>query len=488
MLEACDITQTLSRNDYRRLWANLEPRLGELQRACRALGRPVVIVFEGWDAVGKGTAISRLVHALDPRGYQVHPVNAPTQEEALRPPLWRFWTKLPARGLWAIYDRSWYGRVLVERVDKLVPKRQWKGAFESIRRLERELVDDGAIVIKFWLHMTKREQAKRLDTLEDDPVLAWKVTKADRRHHKQYDAYAKAVEDMIVETSLPHAPWTVIPAHDKRYTAVAIAQHVVRTIERALETPLAAGDPEPPAAAPDALAAADLSLSLDREAYELRLPKLQRRLQRLEHAIYAHRVPVIIVYEGWDASGKGGSIRRMTRELDPRGYEVIPVGAPEGEEKRHHYLWRFWRHLPKAGHITIFDRSWYGRVLVERVEGFAAPHEWARAYREIAEFEEELTGAGAVLVKFWFHVSAEEQLNRFQSRQNTPDKQWKITEEDWRNREKWDAYYAAVSDMIARTSCASAPWTIIEGNDKLYARIKSLDVVCDAIDARLADS
>ena len=486
MLESCDLTQTLTRETYRQRWDALEPRLGELQRATRERGIPVVLVFEGWDAVGKGTAISRLVHALDPRGYRVHPTNAPTEDEALRPPLWRFWLKLPPRGSWAIYDRSWYGQVLVERVDKRVPKRQWRWAYESIRRFERQLVDNGNVVVKFWLHMSKQEQAKRLKALEKDPVLAWKVTKEDRRRHKQYGDYLDAVENMIAETSAPDAPWTVIPAHDKRFAAVTIGDHVVRTLEAALTA-----EPSPAGAlpaldpAPDALADVDVTATLDRPTYEKRLPRLQRRLQRLEHAIYTHRVPVVIVYEGWDASGKGGSIRRMTRELDPRGYEVIPVAAPEGDEKKHHYLWRFWRHLPKAGHMTLFDRSWYGRLLVERVEGFATPEEWGRAYREINEFEEELTRAGTALVKFWFHISAEEQLQRFQSRQTTPEKQWKITEEDWRNREKWDAYYAAVSDMIARTSTPQAPWTVIEGNDKLHARIKALRVVCKAIEDKL---
>ena len=199
----------------------------------------------------------------------------------------------------------------------------------------------------------------------------------------------------------------------------------------------------------------------------------------MQHLCYIQRRPVIFAYEGWDAAGKGGNIRRLVRKLDPRGYEVIPVAAPEGPEKTHHHLWRFWRALPKAGHFAIFDRTWYGRVLVERIEGFATPGEWGRAYREINEFEQELTDYGAILFKFWMHISNEEQLQRFEARQNTPEKQWKITDEDWRNREKWDAYWEAVSDMIERTSTVQAPWTIVEGNNKLHARAKTLAVTCE---------
>ena len=226
-------------------------------------------------------------------------------------------------------------------------------------------------------------------------------------------------------------------------------------------------------------------MAVDPRKYQAQLEKLQDKLLQAEHLLYPPRVPVVIVYEGWDASGKGGNIKRLVASLDHRGFEVIPAGPPVGEEKTHHYLWRFWKSLPKGGHITIFDRSWYGRVLVERVEGFATESEWTRAYGEINEFESELTDYGVVLVKFWINISKEEQLRRFQLRQQTPWKTWKITGEDWRNREKWDAYYAAVSDMLAKTSPANAPWTIIEGNDKFHARLKVLKTVLGAIEARV---
>ena len=483
MLETVDLKARLDREEYKNLRKQLELRLGSLQREFVTARIPLIIVMEGWDAAGKGTAISSLLEPLDPRGFDVRATSAATQEEALHPPMWRFWRTLPRRGAIAIYDRSWYGQVLVERVDKLVPKRVWQAAYERIRVFERQLTDDGAVIVKFWLHISEKEQRKRFKKLEEDPALAWKVTKDDWRHHKQYEEYAGAVEDMLRETSTPNAPWTLVPAHDRRYAHTQIAE----TIVAAMEGALARG----PAKAPrkprlrkrrtSVLDRADLSLSVPRKEYERRLPKLQDELRRLEHRLYEHRVPVVILYEGWDAAGKGGNIRRLTRKLDPRGYEVVPIAAPQGEERDHHYLWRFHRVLPKAGHITVFDRTWYGRVLVERVEGFASEEECRRAFREINEFEHDLVEFGTVVVKFWLHISKEEQLARFNQRKKMAHKTWKITDEDWRNREKWDVYWIAVSDMIERTSTPECPWTIIEGNDKLHARIRAIEVVVDAI-------
>ncbi len=483
MLETVDLKAKLGQAEYQEAMAKLDLRLGELQRELRAAEIPLIILMNGWDAAGKGTAINRLLRPLDPRGFKVHAIFAPTPEEALRPPMWRFWRTLPARGSIAIYDRNWYAQVLIERVDKLVQEEVWRNAYERIRTFERQLTDDGTIIVKFWLHITKKEQAKRFKKLQKDPALAWKVTKVDLKRHKQYEAYYEAVEDMLRETSTANAPWTVVPAHDRRLAQVTIAETVVAAAENALtrKPTKRVALPKRTVRRVGPLDRVNLDLSVPREEYDKRLPELQDELRRLEHLCYINRIPVVIVYEGWDAAGKGGNIRRLTCELDPRGYEVIPIGPPQGDEKTHHYLWRFWKALPKAGHIAIFDRSWYGRVLVERVEGFATPEEWQRAYREINEFEQQLVEFGTVVVKFWIHISQEEQLARFKSRQETPEKQWKITEEDWRNRKKWNEYWIAVSDMIEQTSTLHAPWTIIEGNDKLHARLKTLQVVTDAI-------
>ncbi len=489
-------------------------RLGYLQREARAKHIPVVIVFEGWDAAGKGTLINRLILALDPRGFSVHATNPPTEDERLRPFLWRFWIKLPARGRIAIFDRSWYGRVMVERVDKITRKAEWRRSYAEINAFERQLADDGCVLIKLYLHISRKEQKKRFRKLQANKATAWKVTREDWKHNKQYEKYQIVVEEMLAKTETEFAPWTIIEAHDSRFATVKLLTTVIEALERRIQA-IGHGErkPEEPlpeqetsAAGPasvqvtvtgptetalrDKLASSildtvDLSPSLSHEEYQQQLPDSQKRLFELEHRAYLERIPVIIVYEGWDSAGKGGNIRRLVRGMDPRGYQVITIAAPNDVEKSRHYLWRFWMHFPKAGHIAIFDRSWYGRVLVERVEGFCPESDWKRAYREINEMEQQWVEFGAVLVKFWLHIDKDEQLRRFEDRQNTAHKQWKITEEDWRNREKWDRYKEAVDEILLRTSTPLAPWTVVEANSKWYARIKALKTVIRQIEERL---
>jgi AMP-polyphosphate phosphotransferase len=491
MLENVVLDQKVDKQEYESKIEVLERRLGELQREIRAQGIPVAVVFEGWDAAGKGTLINRLMQALDPRGFKVHPVNAPTEEERLRPFLWRFWSRTPEKGRLAIFDRSWYGRVLTERVDKLIPKREWTQAYEQIRSFERQMTDDGAVLIKLFLHISKKEQKKRFRRLEATPALSWKVTRQDWRHHRQYEKYREAAEQALAQTDTAYAPWTIVESHDRRFATLKTFANVVRALELAVaaKTDRPANETTHPGT-PELREASildlvDLSAQISRRSYDQKLGRYQKHLRDLEHTIYVRRIPVVVVFEGWDAAGKGGNIKRLTRLLDPRGYEVIPVGAPNDVEKSHHYLWRFWKSLPKAGHMTVFDRSWYGRVLVERVEGFCAPEDWRRAYREINEFEENLVRFGTVLVKFWLHIDQQEQIKRFKEREKTAWKQWKITAEDWRNREKWCAYQEAVEEMLARTSTSYAPWTIVESNSKLFARLKTLKTVTDAIEPKL---
>jgi polyphosphate:AMP phosphotransferase len=452
-------------------------------------------VFEGWDAAGKGTMINQLILPLDPRGFKVHSTLAPNEEGALRPFLWRFWSTTPARGRIAIYDRSWYRSVLVDRVEKTTHGRSLQQAYEDIRSFERQLADDGNIIIKFFLHISKKEQKKRFKKLLENKATQWRVNSGDLKRHKQYKKYVEAIEDMLAETDSDYAPWTVVEAHDHRFASLKILTTILDAVEEKLSRVAPAKPTEAKKAKPatqlpkiftrSILDNVDLSLKLSRDEYRKKLDEKQDLLRELEHKIYIKCVPVVIVYEGWDAAGKGGNMRRLTQTLDPRGYEVAPIAAPNDVEKAHHYLWRFWTQMPKAGHITIFDRSWYGRVLVERVEGFCSESEWKRAYREINEMEQHMVHFGAALVKFWLHIGKDEQLRRFKERQDTEHKRWKITDEDWRNREKWDKYKAAVEEMISRTSTAYAPWTIVEANDKLYARIKALDTVINAIQKQL---
>ncbi|MEI8372834.1 MAG: polyphosphate:AMP phosphotransferase [Planctomycetota bacterium] len=498
MLELIDLEQAISKEDYDKQFPLLEQELGECQRLARAAGVPIIVVFEGWDASGKGTVINRLAQALDPRGFKVHPTLAPNETERFHPWMWRFWNNLPAAGDWAIFDRSWYRRGLEDYLEESVNKHQVLQALEDIRQFEQELADSGAVIVKFWLHISKREQKKRFRLLLDSQATAWKIGKAERRQHRHYDAWLPAVEEMITRTNSVAAPWTIVEATQRRFARVTVFRTLIAAVREAIDSHRLPAGEEPPRVQAEVtlpplpvdaetpagtiLDRVEVSLSLDWETYEAQRKELNERLLKAEHELYIARIPAVICYEGWDAGGKGGNIKRLTQGLDPRGYEVVPFAAPTQEEKAHNYLWRFWRCIPKAGHITIFDRTWYGRVLVERVEGFCSEADWKRAYDEINQFERQLTDFGAVIVKFWLQIDAEEQLRRFQERQNTPYKQWKITDEDWRNREKRPKYEPAVVEMLRRTSTPHAPWTILEANCKYYARIKALRTVAEALE------
>ncbi|MFZ5354350.1 MAG: polyphosphate:AMP phosphotransferase [Bacillota bacterium] len=499
MLEIIDLNKKLEKEEFHSIISGLQLTLAELQRQAKELKIPVIVVFEGLDAAGKGTLINDLILPMDPRVYSVYPTYASNEEERLRPFLWRFWIKTPAKGRIAIFDRSWYRRVLTDRIENNMKQSEISKAFQEINYFEEQLADDGNVIIKFFLYISKEEQKNRLRKLESNPSTSWRVTKEDWKHYKQYSEYVKAADQMIEKTDTDYAPWTVVEAHDRRFAVVKIFNTVISALQSRIREVRRQRESENNAVAVtsrlstvniSALNASildkiDLGKILDKEEYKLKLKQYQERIRELEHEIYIRRVPVVIVYEGWDAAGKGGNIRRLTENLDPRGYGVFPTAAPNDIEKAHHYLWRFWNEMPKAGHITIFDRSWYGRVLVERIEGFCTEEEWKRAYKEINEMEEHLHNFGTVIIKFWMHIDKEEQLRRFKERQEKDYKRWKITEEDWRNREKWDSYKQAAEDMLFKTSTTYAPWTIIEANSKHYARIKALKTVVETIEERL---
>ncbi len=482
MLETVNLKDKLGKDAYRAAQDALDVQLGEAQRRLRAAGVPVLVLFEGWDAAGKGSIVGRLVQPLDPRGFKVHNATEPTLLERMYPPMWRFWKLLPPKGALAVFNHSWYREVWNDplEADRRI---NLPLAYEQIRVFERQLADDGMVIVKFFVHVSRETQAKRFKELQKDPAFSWKVGPTQKKRNKRYDKYLALAEDMLRETSTPYAPWTMISGTDERLRSVRVAETLAAAFDMALNRPA-----PPPVKLPmlpprrsSPLDHVDLGLCIPRDQYEKKLPKLQGELRRLQYLCYRKRLPVVLAFEGADAAGKGGAIRRLTRELDPRGYEVVPVSAPDGVEKLHHHLWRFWNALPKAGHFTVFDRTWYGRVLVERVEGFARPEEWLRAYREINEFESDLVAHGMVVIKFWLQISKEEELKRFNERKNTPEKRWKITDEDWRNREKWDEYRLAVSAMIEQTSTTHAPWTIVEANDKCHARIKVLKTAVDTI-------
>ena len=494
MLELLNLDQQISKEDYDRVFPDLELRLGQCQRAARAAGVPVIIVCEGWNAAGKGTVINRLAAALDPRGFQVHLIGPANEVDRWYPWPRRFWNALPADGLFVIFDHSWYRRVLADRIDQSLPAEACREAYDEILDFERTLVNAGAVIVKFWMHIDKAEQKRRFRRLTEHPATAWKVGKPERMQQRRYGQWLGAVEETLERTGTAGAPWTVVEATQARFARVKMFTTVVEAVEgdlarraaapKPLKAPMAE-PPERPSGTRTILDGVDLSLALEPKEYQAQLAELQQRLFHLEHELYMARIPVVIAYEGWDAAGKGGNIRRLTKSLDPRGYRVVPIAAPTRDELAHHFLWRFWANMPKAGHIAIFDRTWYGRVLVERVEGFCSADEWKRSYREINEFERQLAEFGTVVVKFWLQIDQAEQLRRFQERQQIAYKHWKITDEDWRNREKWKQYEVAVLDMLEKTSTSYAPWTILESNCKLHARIKAQQTVAGALEEAL---
>lgn len=538
MLQQIDLDKKLTKKEEKTYMEAFSPKLGRLQRELRAAGIPVLIVFEGFGAAGKGYQIGRLIEALDPRGFAVHAIGKESEEERMHPFLWRFWQKIPAKGQIAIFDRSWYRKVLLDRFDKKTDERDISSAFEEINSFERELTADGAVIIKLFLCIDKKEQKKRFDRLMQTKATAWRVTKDDLRRNQEFSVYKKMNEEMLEATDTAYASWNIVEAMNRPYASVKIYQLVIAALETALQeakagaerkaleeaeqtaaekTQKASGTAKAAKAADQGARAADgrgsagsaasalwtaseklmrvsslnkadLSLSLSQSLYKRRLKELQERLEELHGELYRKRIPVVIGFEGWDAGGKGGAIKRLTERLDPRGYRVNPTAAPNAEEKQYHYLWRFWRNMPKDGHIAIFDRTWYGRVMVERIEHFCTKEEWQRAYQEINDMEHELYLHGTVVLKFWMQISKDEQERRFKERMQDPDKRWKITDEDWRNREKWEQYEQAVDEMLLRTSTLQAPWIIVEGNDKYYARVKVLESTVNALEKRLARS
>ncbi len=489
---------------------DMETTLSTLQQQIVRAQIPVIILFEGFSAAGKGAAISSLILNFDPRGFSVCVTRAPEETESRKPWIQRFMAAIPAHGRIAVFDKSWYSGMLQIRNNIKKPT-LWNSYLDDINTFERQLADDGYLIIKFFLRISRKEQAKRLKKLAAHKDTAWRVNKRDMKNLKRYKQIASFYSQMVAITDRPYARWHVLDAERKCDVRDHVFETVIYELEQALKAKEAkdAQPTNPTSPAPDAVFGADalprtpyinvkfrlrepqrienldLSKDLEREEYKKRLKEGQKELKQLHNVLYKRKIPVVIGFEGNDAAGKGGSIRRVARALDPRGYTVDPISAPTPDERSRHYLWRFYTHLPKTGHITIFDRTWYGRVLVERVEKLTPTERILEAYNEINEFEYQLHKWGAIVVKFWLAVDKDEQLKRFEERRNTPEKQWKITDEDWRNREKWDIYTQAVNDMLSYTNTDFAPWTVVESNSKLYARIKVLDTILAAINEHI---
>lgn len=497
MFETAELGRQINKKDYKKQLPDLRAGLLQAQFALSKTNTPVIIIISGINAAGRGDVVNALNEWLDTRGLETVALNSLTDEELERPYYWRFWRQLPARGRIGIFFGGWYVDPITQTANQNLDTGQFNEALAHIARFETMLVEDGALILKFWLHLSKLEQRNRLKKLEKNPHTRRSVSKRDWKHAKLYEQFVKAAEQAIRYTDSGDAPWLLVEATDWRYRDLAVARTVLESLHKLLdvqtvnsvetvnklEKPLREESNSPISLT--ILDKVDLSQRLLSKEYQKELESYQGKLHRLAWAAYEQKCSTIIVFEGWDAAGKGGAIRRMTQAMDARLYRVISTAAPTDEERAHHYLWRFWRHIPRAGRVTIYDRSWYGRVLVERVEGFAKEKEWQRAYLEINDFEEQLAKHGSVVIKFWIHVSKDEQLCRFQERENVPYKKHKITEEDWRNRDRWDDYTMAVNEMVARTSTDFAPWTLVAGDDKRFARLQVLKTVCDRLEALL---
>jgi polyphosphate:AMP phosphotransferase len=491
MFESAEIGHKVSKADYRKEEPVLRAALLEAQyRLLEHAGFPVVVLVNGVDGAGKGETVNLLNEWMDPRHVRTEAFGARLPEESDRPEMWRFWQVLPPKGHIGILFGSWYTDPILGRVMRHTKRAGFQHRLERIRHFERMLVAEGALVLKFWFHLSHKAQAKRLEKLSKDPRQSWRVTPDDWRRYRHYDEFVPVCEAALRETSTGEAPWHVIDGSDPQYRALAAGRILLDGLTRRLDGPPPALSPAAPPPVPDidgrdVLNTLDYSRKLGRETYERRLEKLQMRLNGLTRDPRMRTRSLVVVFEGMDAAGKGSTIRRITQAMDARFYRVVPVAAPTDEESAQPYLWRFWRHVPRHGRSVIFDRSWYGRVLVERVEGFCAESDWMRAYREINDFEEQLVEGGAIVVKFWLAVTPDEQLRRFREREATPHKQFKITPDDWRNREKWPLYERAVADLVARTSTDVARWEVIPAEDKLFGRVEVMRRLVDAVERAL---
>jgi polyphosphate:AMP phosphotransferase len=452
---------------------------------------PTILLFAGMEGTGVVDTLTNAYTVLDARHVIVSAFDKPTEEESERPRMWRYWRMLPPKGEMGIYIGAWYSAPLTNRLIDKSRVAEFEQELDRIKRFESMLAAEGALILKFWLHLGKDEQKKRLRKLARNARTSWRVEESAWGGSKRYKEVKLAAEDMMRVTGTYNAPWITVNAANRYHRGLTIAT----TILNAINARLAQGDvAPPPVTAPvsvpaingrNMLTQLDLSLQLEKQNYKDLLAGYQNRLNELLSRKKFRKRSLVLVFEGNDAAGKGGAIRRVIQFMDPRRYRVNQFAAPTDEEKAQPYLWRFWRRLPRQGDVAIFDRSWYGRVLVERVENFCSGADWRRAYGEINDFEAEMSDAGAMVVKFWLAIGKEEQEARFKAREETGYKRYKITAEDWRNREKWDEYTMAVCDMVDHTSTSTAPWTLVEANDKYHARVKVLKTICERLEESL---
>ena len=488
MFETAEVGNKVDKADYDALVPDLREQLLDAQYDLRSAPFSMLLVVIGDDRQGCEEVIDLLNEWLDARFVTTESFERPSDEERERPPFWRYMRALAPRGRTSLFLGAWFLHAIDDLLAKRVTRKAQSGRLEHMRRHERMLADDGTLILKFWLHMPRKEHKRRLRKAGENAAHRWQVTDVDEVIADNYDEVTEAAEAMIRTTNAAHAPWHVVESTDRRHRNLAVGKTIVQALRARLDGAAPAIEPRPVQTADRGRGLLDtvgLGAVLSDAAYEEQLTKAQGKLHKLQQRARERERSTVLVFEGWDAAGKGGAIRRITGVLPACDYRVVPIAAPTDEERSHHYLWRFWRQLPRAGRMAIFDRSWYGRVLVERVEGFARPDAWTRAYDEIVDFEQQLVDHGMLLLKFWLHIDADEQMRRFKEREQTGHKRHKITDEDYRNRDKWQDYTQAANVMFARTSTDLAPWHLVAANDKHHARVQVLETLCKAMKKHL---
>ncbi len=496
MFETAEIGAKLSPKAFSKLKGPLRLGLIELQQQVLTADFPVILLIAGVPGAGVVDTLNLLNTWMDPRWIATTVFDTPSDEERERPLFWRYWRSLPKTGTIGLYLSGWYEDPIRDQATGKTSASEYAVQLQHIARFEQTLSDDGALILKFWMHLGKKAQKRHSDERREDTLVGLRPTDTSLALPGSYDALVKAGATAIRETMDDGAPWHIIEGTDDNFRRAAVLsilrdsltrhlkqrQKAAKARKKELKQAIKKAKKIPPLAA----AAKDENI-LD----HLPMPKTSdkdylRRFHALQKTIYdthklarAAGISSVLVFEGWDAAGKGGAIRRLSYALNARNYKIVPIAAPNDEERAHHYLWRFWRALQRKGRLTIFDRSWYGRVLVERVERLIDQNAWSRAYAEINDFEQSLVRNGTLVMKFWLHVTPDEQLRRFKDRKASPFKSWKLTEDDLRNRAKWGAYEAAVNDMVAYTSTDDAPWHLIGANDKNYARLRALEIVAE---------
>lgn len=472
----------------------IRTRLIALQEKIQEANIPVIVVLCGVNGSGKNAALSIFRDWLDQRrlvlrAYEQRNVRQERVEYR------RYWRDTPANGKTGVFVSSWYSDPLVSRAYDKINDNQLYERLDECNMFEKMLTDAGTIFCKIWFHKKKSEQESFLRALDEDPYEKWRVMPDDWKNCCLSDSFEETTRKIIRYTDKENAPWFEIEEGSFTKRIRRALEFFCDRVEKLVdlhnrEKEKTAGK-KPPKEKKEKknkikfLKSLNLDAKISKEDYREQLPYLRARLNALLMEVKKRNKRVILVFEGPDASGKGGVISRLSSSVYVRECEIFPIAAPTDEENKRHYLWRFWKRLTDQKLLTVFDRSWYGRVLVERIEHFATDEEWKRAYGEINYFEKQLTQGDNIVVKFLMYISKDEQLVRFKSREETSYKTWKIGSEDWRNREKWDQYDEAFDDMLEKTDTKYAPWYVVPDNNKKYGRIKTMELLCEYLEKEL---